>query len=178
MIDTVGVDISQATPEWLAEQDFQIVKELIDGVYVKELKFIVDGRGSVIEQWSLPWVEREGLVNTTHSYASLTDYHVVKGWHLHSVHTEEFVFISGKVQVCLVDIRPGSPTFGKVNSIIAGTNQPRLIKIPPGIMHGWKSLTMPEVIVINYQSDVYDPADEFKFDWDIALSEIWEPKNG
>lgn len=113
-----------------------------------------------------------------HVYQSATDYGVVKCWHLHDIHTDQFTVTRGKLQVTLVDIRPDSPTFGHVNPIILGGQRPRLIKIPPMIMHGWKALSMPEVIVVNLQSHVYDAADEFKFPWNCVLEEVWEPKNG
>ena len=169
---------SEVTEEWLVKQNFNITKDLIDGVVVKELKSIIDGRGDVIELWSLPWVERDNLVVPKHSYQSATDYGVVKCWHLHEKHIDQFTVTRGKLQVILADIREDSPTFGKVNSIILGHGQPRLIKIPNGILHGWKSLAQPETLVINYQSEIYDPADEFKFTWDCVLSDVWEPKNG
>jgi dTDP-4-dehydrorhamnose 3,5-epimerase len=165
------------TPEWLREQNFELSRELIDGVIVKELKPIVDGRGAVIELWSKPWAS-EGFVDLEHSYVSLTDVGVSKGWHLHEVHIDQFAIYHGKVQVVVVDTRIGSPTFGRVNSFIAGTNQARLIKIPNGLMHGWKALSAPRVHVINYQSKVYDPTDEIKFDWETVLEDVWEPKNG
>lgn len=168
----------RVTEDWLKKQKFEITKEPIDGTYIKNLKPIVDGRGDVIELWSKPWVEGEGLLVPNHCYQSATDFGVTKCWHLHNIHTDQFTVTRGKLQVCLVDIREDSPTFGKANSIILGTDQQRLIKIPPGIMHGWKALSRPEVIVVNFQSHVYDPNDEFKFTWDVVLPEIWEPKNG
>ena len=150
----------------------------IDGVIVKDLRALPDGRGDVIELWSLPWTETQGMIVPTHVYQSATDYGVVKCWHLHEIHTDQFTVTRGKLQVTLVDIREGSPSFGHVNAFILGIQRPRLIKIPPGIMHGWKALSTPEVIVVNLQSHVYDAADEFKFPWDCVLSEVWEPKNG
>ena len=84
----------------------------------------------------------------------------------------------GKLQVALVDLREESPTFRHVNSVFLGGLAPRLMKIPPGVMHGWKALTEPEVLVVNFQSHVYDVKDEFKFAWDAVLTEVWEPKNG
>ena len=169
---------SQVTEEWLKAQSFQISKDLIDGVVVKELKSIVDGRGDVIELWSLPWAEKDNLVIPKHSYQSATDYGVTKCWHLHEKHIDQFTVTKGKLQVMLVDIREDSPTFSRANSIILGHGQPRLIKIPTGVMHGWKSLAQPETLVINYQSEIYDSADEFKFTWNCVLSDVWEPKNG
>lgn len=166
------------TEEWLKKQKFEVSRDLIDGVIVKELKSIIDGRGDVIELWSLPWVEKENLMVPKHCYQSATDYGVTKCWHLHEIHIDQFTVTRGKLQVVMVDTRKDSPTFGKINSVILGTGQPRLIKIPNGIMHGWKALSRPEVIVVNFQTEVYDPEDEIKFTWDCIIPEVWEPKNG
>lgn len=170
------------TVEWLRDINYQIQSPYraptIEGVIVKDLRPLIDGRGDVIELWSKPWVAAEGLVFPEHVYQSATDYGVVKCWHLHDIHTDQFTVTRGKLQVTLVDIRPNSPTFGHVNPIFLGGQRPRLIKIPPMVMHGWKALTMPEVIVVNLQSHVYDAADEFKYPWNCVLEEVWEPKNG
>jgi dTDP-4-dehydrorhamnose 3,5-epimerase len=150
----------------------------ISGVRYKRLTTIVDGRGDVIELWSLPWVEREGLITPQHVYQSATDYGVVKAWHLHAEHTDQFTVTRGKMQVVCADVRRDSPTFGVVNSFIIGVQNPAMILIPPGVMHGWKALSQPETIVVNLQSHPYNPADELKFPWDAVLSDIWEPKFG
>ncbi|GAB4209687.1 MAG: hypothetical protein OHK0022_41230 [Roseiflexaceae bacterium] len=172
----------EVTVEWLRTIPYQIKSPYqpptIQGVVLKELRPLVDGRGDVIELWSRPWVEAEGLVVPEHVYQSATDYGVVKCWHLHNRHTDQFTVTRGKLQVTLVDIRPDSPTFGHVNPIFLGVQRPRLIKIPPMVMHGWKALSMPEVIVVNLQSHVYAADDEFKFPWDCVLEQVWEPRNG
>lgn len=103
---------------------------------------------------------------------------MVKCWHLHEEHTDQFTVTRGKLQVTLVDVREGSKTFGQVNTIFLGSLKPRLIKIPPMVLHGWKALSYPEVIVVNVQSHVYAPGDEFKFPWDCIIPDIWQPKNG
>jgi dTDP-4-dehydrorhamnose 3,5-epimerase len=173
---------ANVTVEWLKTIKYTLVPSsrptTIAGLYVKDLRTHLDGRGDVIELWSRPWVEQEGLVVPNHVYQSATDYGVTKCWHLHNIHTDQFTVTRGKLQVVLVDIRPWSPTFGHVNSVILGTARPKLIKIPPMVMHGWKALTQPEVIVVNLQSHVYDAADEFKFPWDCVLADAWEPLNG
>jgi len=150
----------------------------IEGVRHKDLRPIVDGRGDVIELWSLPWVEREGFAVPQHVYQSATDYGVVKCWHLHERHTDQFTVTRGKLQVVCVDLREDSSSYGHVNSFVMGVQRPTLLLIPPGVMHGWKALAMPETIVVNLQTLPYDAADEFKFPWDCVLSEVWEPRNG
>ncbi len=150
----------------------------IAGLRRKDLRTIVDGRGDVIELWSLPWVEAEGLVVPQHAYQSATDHGVIKCWHLHEIHTDQFTVTRGKMQIVCADLREDSPTYGEVNSFITGVQRPSLILIPPGVMHGWKTLSQPEAIVVNFQSHPYDPADEIKFPWNCVLADVWEPKNG
>ncbi len=150
----------------------------IEGLKVKQFRTLVDGRGDVIELWSLPWVEQEGLIIPQHVYQSATDYSVIKAWHLHAIHTDQFTVTRGKMQVICVDIREKSPTLGHVNSFIIGIQNPAMILIPPGIMHGWKALSQPETIVVNLQSHPYDPDDEYKLPWDCVLKDVWEPKYG
>lgn len=170
------------TIEWLRSLDYQVQPlgrvPTIEGVVVKDLTTHLDGRGDVIELWSQSWIEQENLIRPAHVYQSATDYGVVKCWHYHDIHTDQFTVTRGKLQVALVDIRPRSPTFGHVNSVFLGMQRPRLIKIPPMIMHGWKALSAPEVVVVNLQSHVYDPADEYRVPWDCVLTEVWEPRNG
>lgn len=172
----------KVTVEWLKKQKFELQNVYkppsIEGVILKELNPLVDGRGDVIELWSEAWAEKEGFLKPAHCYQSATDYGVVKCWHLHAIHTDQFTVTRGKLQVTLVDIREKSRTFGHVNSVFLGIQRPRLLKIPAGIMHGWKALTQPDVIVVNFQTHVYDAGDEFKFPWDCVLREAWEPRNG
>lgn len=149
----------------------------IEGVILKELTTHLDGRGDVIELWSKPWIG-EGFVNTQHVYQSATDFGVVKAWHLHKIHTDQITVTRGKLQLSLIDLRKGSASFGNVDIFFLGSSAPRIIKVPPFIMHGWKALSSPEVIVVNMQSHIYMPEDEIRFPWDCVLHEIWEPKNG
>lgn len=150
----------------------------IEGVVLRELTPLLDGRGEVTELWSLPWVEKFNLAVPKHVYQSATDVGVIKAWHMHQIHTDQFTVTRGKLQVSLVDLREDSPTFGHLNSIFLGTIRPRLLKIPPLVMHGWKALTAPEVLVVNLQTETYDPADEFKYQWDCVDPKVWQPQHG
>ncbi len=172
--------VASVDEAWLADRPFQrqrLGTPTIAGVLMRDLTVHLDGRGSLTELWSATWLA-QGIVRAEHAYQSVTDYGVVKCWHLHAVHTDQFVITRGKAQVSLVDLREDSPTAGHVNMLFAGFDRPRLIQIPPGVMHGWKALLPPELTVTNFQSHPYDPADEFKFTWNCVLEDIWEPRNG
>ncbi len=167
------------TAEWLKQQKFLIQKGItIEGVTVKDLTVNLDGRGEVTEMWSSSWVGQNGIQMAKHVYQSATDFGVVKCWHAHEIHTDQFVVTRGKIQVAMVDLREDSPTFLHVNTVFMGELRARLVVIPAGIMHGWKSLSQPEVRVMNFQTEVFDPSDEIRFDWDTVLTEIWQPRNG
>jgi dTDP-4-dehydrorhamnose 3,5-epimerase len=166
------------TAEFLRGVAFEVRRgATIEGVRVRELTAHVDGRGDVIELWSQAWLG-QGVLPPAHVYQSATDAGVIKAWHLHQDHTDQFTCTRGKLQVAIADVREGSPTFGHVNSFVLGVQRPLMIQIPPGTIHGWKALTPPEAIVVNFQTHVYDPADEFKFPWDCVLADVWEPRNG
>lgn len=172
---------NEVTVEWLKTLPYKVQpanKATIQGVIVKDLTVHLDGRGEVTELYSKPWIEKDGLADIQHIYQSATDYGVVKCWHLHEIHTDHFTVTRGKLQVSIVDLREDSPTFAHVNCFFLGSLRPRLIKIPPRLMHGWKALSEPEVLVVNCQSHVYDADDEYKFPWDCVLADVWEPKNG
>jgi len=175
------MQMSQISAEWLKQQAWQIQKAdqaTIHGVYVKDLRVNLDGRGDVVELWSTGWPAEDGLVEPKHIYQSATDMGVVKCWHVHQEHTDQFAVTRGKLQVSLVDLREESPTFKHVNTIFLGMNKPRYLRIPSGVMHGWKALSAPETLVVNFQTALYDPSDEFRFEWDTVLKEIWQPVNG
>ncbi|MGQ0776881.1 MAG: dTDP-4-dehydrorhamnose 3,5-epimerase family protein [Pseudonocardiales bacterium] len=168
----------QIKVDWLKSIDYQLFpvgRVTIDGVFHRNLTPIVDGRGEVTELWSEPW---QGFGPPIHIYQSGTDYGVIKCWHLHEIHTDQFAISRGKVQVTLVDVREDSTSFGHVNIFVLGTLNPGLVRIPPGLLHGWKALSGPETLVLNFQSHVYDPTDEYKFPWDCVLKDVWQPKNG
>ncbi len=172
---------SEVTSDWLRGIRYRVIPAhqgaTIEGVIIRDLKVNLDGRGEVTELWSKPWTS-DGLSDVQHAYQSATDYGVIKAWHLHDVHSDQHTVTRGKLQLVLVDLREDSPTHGQVNSVMLGALKPRLVKIPPMVMHGWKALSRDEVIVVNFQSHVYLPTDEYKFPWDCVLRDIWEPRNG
>lgn len=175
----LGVSPRDVTEAWLQTLDFQIFGQnqapTIEGVVFRQLTTHLDGRGDVTELWSEPWDE---FTVPAHVYQSATDFGVVKCWHLHQTHTDQSAVTRGKAQVTLVDLREESASFCHVNVLILGTQRPGLVLIPPGVMHGWKALSQPEVIVTNLQTHVYDAADEFKFRWNCVLEDVWQPQNG
>ena len=146
---------------------------MIEGVAVKELRMIPDERGYLMEMLRSDWpeFERFGQVYVTAVYPG-----VVKGWHYHKIQTDHFICVSGMAKVVLYDNRDGSPTHGEVNEFYMGWQRPRLLKIPPGVLHGFKGTGEEMALIVNVPTELYNyeqpdeyrlPAhtDEVPYDW-------------
>lgn len=151
---------------------------MIDGVVVKELKVIPDERGRLMEilRRDDPFFVRFGQVYLTTGYPG-----VVKAWHYHSRQTDHFCVVKGMMKVVLYDAREGSPTRGRVNEFFMGEHRPILVRIPPLVYHGFKTIGEEEALLINVPDEPYNPAapDEFRVDPhrnDIPYS--WDRKDG
>jgi dTDP-4-dehydrorhamnose 3,5-epimerase len=152
--------------------------EMIDGVIIKPLKVNPDERGRVMEilRCDDEMFEKFGQVYLTTGYPG-----VVKAWHYHKTQTDHFCVIKGMMKVVLYDSRDGSPTRGEVNEFFLGEHRPVLLRIPPLVYHGFKTVSTEEALLINIPTEPYrynDP-DEFRVpphDNDIPYS--WERKDG
>lgn len=127
--------------------------ELIQGVEIKKLKVIPDERGRLMEMLRAddPFFEKFGQV-----YLSTTYPGVVKGWHAHQKQTDHITCIRGMIKLVVYDGRDGSPTRGRVNEFFMGEHNPLLVRVPPGLQHGWKCTGEGEAYIINVASEVYD----------------------
>jgi dTDP-4-dehydrorhamnose 3,5-epimerase len=81
--------------------------------------------------------------------------------------------LQGEIFDVAVDIRPGSPTFGRwTSATLTGENFLQMF-IPPGFAHGFCVLS--EVAEVAYKcTDFYDPSDEIGFRWnDPTVGIAW-----
>jgi dTDP-4-dehydrorhamnose 3,5-epimerase len=80
--------------------------------------------------------------------------------------------VEGKALDVAVDVRLGSPTFGKYASVLLSADDHNQIYVPGGFAHGFLALT-DSVQFLYKCSDFYDPADEHGVSWndpDINIS--------
>jgi len=126
---------------------------LIEGVAVRCAKVLPDERGRLgeIMRADDPWFEKFGQVYFTTTYPG-----VVKAWHYHKKQTDHFYVVKGAVKVALYDGRENSKTKGVVNELCLGEHNPGLVRIPPGVLHGWMCVSKKEAYIVNVVSEVYD----------------------
>jgi len=132
---------------------------MIEGVVTKELVTHSDERGFFREIIRVTDdFFSEGFGQWSHS---LVHDGVAKAWHLHKLQTDWLYVVSGSMKVGLHDVRPESSTHGVTMELLVGdTYQAQVVKIPPGVAHGYKVLNGP-ANVIYITSRVYDPSDVF-----------------
>jgi len=142
---------------------------MIEGVEVKELKLIPDERGFLMEilRSDDPIFEKFGQVYVTGCKTG-----IAKAWHYHREQSDHFVCLQGKALVVLYDKREDSPTFKEIQELIleappCNENRPKLVKIPPLIVHGFTALDCDEARILNVPTQLYryDNPDEYRFQW-------------
>jgi dTDP-4-dehydrorhamnose 3,5-epimerase len=129
-------------------------KGAIEGVIIKKLTKYTDERGYLIETFRediLP-----DILKPVMSYVSFTKPEIARGPHEHLKQTDIFVFIgSGDFKIKLWDNRKGYQTYGNFMEIIGGRDNPILVIIPAGIVHGYKNISEDLGMVINYPDKLY-----------------------
>ena len=153
-------------------------KRLIDGVRIKELRLIPDERGWLMEMLR----SDDGIFQKFGQvYVSVAYPGVVKGWHYHKIQTDFFTIVAGMMKVVLYDARPESPTKGEVNEFFMGEQNPLLITIPPGVLHGMKAVGGKRAYLVNCPTEPYNhqSPDEHRVDpHDGEIPYDWELKDG
>ena len=151
---------------------------MIDGVKTKELRFITDERGRLMEilRSDEALFRKFGQV-----YVTTNNPGVIKAWHMHKVQTDNVTCVKGMIKLACYDAREGSPTNGELNEFILGEFKPMLIQIPNGVYHGWMCISDDESIVVNAPTEVYDyeNPDEYRLPFDsLEIPYTWELKHG
>jgi len=129
-----------------------------------------DERGCFVETYRRQWFP-EGREMLQGNRADRTAGCVV-GLHYH-LHQADYWYVpSGRARVVLHDLREGSPTDGATWTTDLGGDEHRGVYIPPGVAHGFASLTD---MTITYLVDgYYNPDDELGVAWDdTAIAADW-----
>ncbi len=141
--------------------------ETITGVVVVEPAVFGDERGVFIETYRREWFP-QGREMIQGNRADRQRGCVV-GLHYH-LHQADYWYVPyGRARVVLHDLRVDSPTDGATLTLDLGaredgTHDHRGVFIPPGVAHGFGSLTD---MTITYLVDgYYNPADELGVAWD------------
>ena len=145
--------------------------EIIAGVYLVQLKAFEDQRGRFIETFRKAWFPQRtwDILQTNRSDSKAN---VLRGLHYHHNQVDYWYVPHGLIRAALFDMRPTSPTYGKVQTIEMGDEHQIGLFIPIGVAHGFVALTDATLtyLVDNY----YDSTDEFGVLWnDPTVNMPW-----
>ncbi len=136
---------------------------MIEGVEVKNLRVNYDERGHLMEV-----LRSDDKIFKKFGQAYITTAlpGVTKAWHYHKLQDDHFCCIFGKMRLAIYDSRKNSKTFGEINEWELSLDNPKLVKIPKLLYHGFKCISKEEAIVINIPTAPYNPEnpDEYRLD--------------
>ena len=154
----------------------KIIKTDIEGCLILEPGIIRDDRGYFMESFNeRTFVEQTGIqVHFVQDNQSFSSKGVLRGLHYqtrdHS-QTKLVRVITGEVLDVAVDIRPGSPTYGKYAAALLSEENMRQMFIPRGFAHGF--LVMSETATFFYKCDnFYKKESEAVIRFDDAMINI------
>ena len=137
---------------------------MIAGIEIKDLNTIADDRGFFCE------LIRTSDIFFENSFAQLSHSMsfsgTAKAWHLHKKQTDWMCVLVGDIKLGLYDLREDSATKGNLMEIFLGETLGRkVVKIPPGIAHGYRVINGPMHIIYITDKE-YDPSDELRIPHD------------
>jgi dTDP-4-dehydrorhamnose 3,5-epimerase len=157
----------------------RVTETELPGVLLIEPDVFKDTRGFFLETYHADRYAAVGIpgpfVQDNHSHSVRG---TLRGLHAQSRRPQGKLVraVSGEMYDVAVDIRLGSPCFGRwVGAVLSGDNF-RQLYIPPGFAHGFCVLS-DEVDVEYKCTDVYEAGDELSVLWsDAAIGIAWPVK--
>ncbi|WP_298613579.1 dTDP-4-dehydrorhamnose 3,5-epimerase [uncultured Odoribacter sp.] len=134
-----------------------LIKTAIEGVVILEPRLFRDERGYFFESFSQrEFEEKVGNVHFVQDNESRSVYGVIRGLHyqLPPYGQSKLVrVVKGNVLDVNVDLRKGSPTFGKHVAVELSGENKRQLFIPRGFAHGFAVLSTE--VIFQYKCDNY-----------------------
>jgi dTDP-4-dehydrorhamnose 3,5-epimerase len=154
----------------------KLIKTVLDGCLVIEPKVHGDARGFFYESFNARRFAEAGLdLAFVQTNVSRSEQGVLRGLHYQWPNPQGKLVsvLEGEVYDVAVDIRTGSPTFGRWAAAVLSADNKRHFWVPEGFAHGFAVLSGPATFV--YQcTTLYDPAADSGIRWnDAALAIDW-----
>lgn len=147
----------------------KIIETAIEGVVIIEPRLFKDERGYFFESFSQrEFEEKIRKISFVQDNESKSSYGVLRGLHFQKppyAQSKLVRAIKGAVLDVAVDIRKGSPTFGKHVAVELTEENHLQLFIPRGFAHGFSVLS--QEVIFQYKCDnFYAPQSEGALAWD------------
>ena len=148
----------------------QIENTVLDGVKILTPRRFGDARGFFSESWSKQVLAAQGLeydfVQDNHSLSARVG--TVRGLHFQAPpHAQDKLVRCGRGRLfdVAVDIRKGSPTYGKWVGVELSFENGRQLLVPAGFLHGFVTRE-PDTEIVYKCTDYYAPDCDGAVRWD------------
>lgn len=139
----------------------------ISGLLIIQPKVFGDPRGFFMETWNRKRYHDAGLeLDFVQDNISFSRQRTLRGLHFQNPRGQGKLLqvLSGEVFDVAVDLRRGSPTFGRWHGLNLSSDNKLQFYIPPGFAHGFAVLS--ETALFQYKcTDLYSPSDEATLLW-------------
>ena len=156
----------------------KVIKTSIEDVVIIEPTLFGDSRGYFFESYSQKEFNKQVRpIKFVQDNESKSKYGVVRGLHFQKgkdAQSKLVRVVNGRVLDVAVDIRKGSPTFGKYVAVELTEDNHRQLFIPRGFAHGFAVLS--ETAIFQYKCDnFYAPQSEGAIAWnDPEIGIDWQ----
>ena len=135
----------------------EVIKTDIEGVVIIEPRIFTDSRGYFFESYSKKeFDEKVRPVDFVQDNESCSSYGVMRGLHFQAppfTQSKLVRCVKGRVLDVAVDIRKGSPTYGRHVAVELSEDNHRQFFVPRGFAHGFAVLS--DIAVFQYKCDNY-----------------------
>lgn len=134
-----------------------VINTDIEGVVIIEPKVFNDARGYFFESFNdLEFINKVGFVDFVQDNESKSSYGVMRGLHFQKPPFSQAKLVRcvrGKVLDVAVDLREGSPTYGKHVAVELSEENHKQLFIPKGFAHGFAVLS--DEAIFQYKCDEF-----------------------
>jgi dTDP-4-dehydrorhamnose 3,5-epimerase len=138
-----------------------------------------DERGRLLETWRASAYHEHGIGPFVQDNVSVSRKGVLRGLHLQHPHSQGKLVstLRGEVFDVAVDVRVGSPTFGRWAGVVLSDENGWQMYIPAGFAHGF--FTLSDDVVFSYKcTEYYAPEAELCIRWsDPTIAIAWPTEN-
>lgn len=146
----------------------KVIETSLPGVLLVEPRVFRDERGHFLETWNLERCRVAGLPESfVQDNVSVSRRGVLRGLHYQEPNAQGKLVsvLEGEVFDVAVDIRQGSPNYGRWVGYTLSAANARQLYVPEGFAHGF--VVVSEVAVFSYKCTAfYDPNAEGSVRWD------------
>ncbi|MEI7733889.1 MAG: dTDP-4-dehydrorhamnose 3,5-epimerase [Ferruginibacter sp.] len=160
------------------------IKTEIPGLLIFEPRVFEDSRGYFFESYNEQIFSAEGInIKFVQDNQAKSSYGVIRGLHFQQnpfSQTKLIRVLSGAILDVVVDIRKGSPAFGKAFSLELSAENKKQLLVPKGFAHGYSVIS--ETAEVMYKCDeFYNKASEggilyndpiLNIDWKIPADKV------